>query len=54
MKLRIGVLTVLGVAAVTAGSIGMMSGLVLKADRLRYDSPSDTAGSIRPLFPVRR
>ncbi|MBI5168131.1 MAG: HAMP domain-containing histidine kinase [Candidatus Eisenbacteria bacterium] len=33
MKLRIGVLTVLGVAAVTAGSIGMMSGLVLKAHR---------------------
>ncbi|MFN8587032.1 MAG: ATP-binding protein [Candidatus Eisenbacteria bacterium] len=33
MKLRIGVLTVLGVAAVTAGSIGMMSGLVLKGHR---------------------
>ncbi|MCC6650111.1 MAG: HAMP domain-containing protein, partial [Candidatus Eisenbacteria bacterium] len=30
MKLRIGVLTVLGVAAVTAGSIGLMSGLVLR------------------------
>ncbi len=33
MKLRIGVLTVLGVAAVTAGSIGAMSGLVLKGHR---------------------
>lgn len=33
MKLRIGVLTVLGVAVVTAGSIGMMAGLVLKGHR---------------------